>query len=128
MARRLSTIAKDINDNCDGFTAEIVRGYCNTDRKVGRLRWPGKGREGNRLIVRNANCEVIFDHNAAETYRTNAEVEEWLARLKDQIEKNGPQLRTFCPHCRVKLQTAMCHPFGHCPKCKSSFLLTDAHY
>lgn len=128
MARRLSTIAKDINDNCDGFTAVIERGYCNTDRKIGRLRWPGKGREGTRLIVRNANGKVVFDHNAAETYRTNAEVEAWLAGLKDQIEKNGPQLRTFCPHCRVKLQTEMRHPLGHCPKCNSSFLLTDAHY
>lgn len=85
-------------------------GFCNTDRKVGRLRHPGKGRRGSRLIVswrpghgptcqghgqhfftlgadRCSCCgwhryEKLLDHNAAETYRTNQEVVDWIRRRK----------------------------------------------
>jgi len=128
MARRLATIARDINDNCDGFTATLEKGHCNTDRKIGRLRWPGKGRTGTRIIVRNAQGKRVLDHNSAETYRTNQEVEDWLEKLKRYIEENDSKLRVFCPHCRVKLQTWPSNPpFGHCPKCSSSFLTVDAH-
>jgi len=77
MARRLKTLAKEIN-NLPGYTAEIVEGYCNTDRKIGRLRSPGKGRYGNQLIVKDLQGNVVLDHNAAETYRYNEEVERWL--------------------------------------------------
>ena len=79
MARQLATIAKWINENVSTLHARIEPGYCNTDRKMGRVRWPGKGRTGNRLIVTRYRT-VVLDHNAAETYRTNAEVERWLAR------------------------------------------------
>ena len=81
MARRLSTLAKEIN-KLPGFEAKIEEGYCNTDRKVqgSRLRWPGKGRYGNRLIV-TFEGEEVLDHNAAETYRCNEEVESWLRRV-----------------------------------------------
>ena len=81
MARRLKAIARWINYNLPEFRAEITRGYCSTDRKIPgtRLRHPGKGREGNRLIIydRETN-KVVLDHNSAETYRTNEEVEEWI--------------------------------------------------
>lgn len=77
MARRLKQIAEWINANMPNYTAEIVEGYCDTDRKAGRLRIPGKGRYGNRLIVRKAGA-VVLDHNSAETYRRNEEVEQWL--------------------------------------------------
>lgn len=77
MARRLKTLAQEIN-TIEGLTAEVVEGFFNTDRKVGRLRRPGKGRYGNRLIVRDAQGNIILDHNGAETYRTNEEVENWL--------------------------------------------------
>ena len=63
----------------------MVPGYCNTDRKVGRLRAPGKGRRGNRLIVQDDAGKVVLDHNSAETYRYNGEVEYWLT---DWLEKN----------------------------------------
>lgn len=81
-ARRLKTIAAYINaTHGDKLKARIERGYCNTDRKIGRLRWPGKGRTGNRLIVTDAATgKVLLDHNAAETYRSNDEVEDWLER------------------------------------------------
>jgi hypothetical protein len=84
MARRLKTIAKEINEEISGYTAEIVEGYCNTDRKIPgtRLRKPGKGRYGNRIIVKNAEGKVVLDHNSAETYKDNKEVEDWLAYLK----------------------------------------------
>lgn len=77
MARRLKQIAEWINANMPSYTAEIAEGYCNTDRKAGRLRIPGKGRYGNRLIARKAGA-VVLDHNSAETYRRNEEVEQWL--------------------------------------------------
>lgn len=83
MARRLKAIATWINENMPGYRAEIVEGYCNTDRKIGRQRWPGKGRYGNRLIVKKGGA-VVLDHNSAETYRSNDEVERWL---KDEISK-----------------------------------------
>lgn len=90
MTRRLTTIAKWINAHrlVLGLRAEIVEGYCNTDRKVGRLRSPGKGRTGNRLLVYPLHkgerdglgrFRPVLDHNAAETYRSNDEVERWLA-------------------------------------------------
>lgn len=82
-ARRLKTIAKYINENWPDYEARIVDGYCDTDRKIGRLRIPGKGRTGNRLQVRRkADKVVVLDHNAAETYRCNDEVEYWVKRVE----------------------------------------------
>jgi hypothetical protein len=79
MGRRLPTIAKWINANMadQGYEAKIEGGYCNTDRPAGRLRIPGKGRTGNKLVVTRYGTKVL-DHNSAETYRHNSEVEYWL--------------------------------------------------
>lgn len=81
MARRLSAIAKWIEENHgkDGYRARVGPVTFNTDRKVPgrRLRIPGKGRQGNKLVV-TKNGEEIFSHNSAETYRCNEEVERWL--------------------------------------------------
>lgn len=102
-ARRLAAIAAWINAHLAdaGYRAEIVAGYCDTGRHIRgtRCRWAGKGRSGNRLVVyRHADGEpmfrtlnvrgmwpregehIVLDHNAAETYRCNEEVEDWLAR------------------------------------------------
>lgn len=90
MARRLPTIAKWINAHklVLGLRAEIHEGYCSTDRKVGRLRVEGRGRTGNRLVVyplhkgeRDAlgRFRPVLDHNSADAYRSNDEVERWLA-------------------------------------------------
>lgn len=88
MARRLKTISRDINQTLGhlGYVARVEPWSYNTDRKIGRLRHPGKGREGNRLVVRLQGVEV-FVHNAAETYRHNDEVEEWLRRRKEDLAK-----------------------------------------
>lgn len=81
MAPRLLTMAKAIN-RLTKFRAEIVPGYCNTDRKIPgtRLRRKGKGRRGNRLIVKDECGRVVIDHNGTETYRTNDEA---LAKVTD---------------------------------------------
>jgi hypothetical protein len=60
-----------------GYKVRIEKGECNTDRKAGRLRIPGKGRIGNRLIVTHKG-QVLLDHNSAETYRHNTEVAKWI--------------------------------------------------
>lgn len=122
MGRRLATIAKEINE-VTPYTAAIQRGYYNTDRKIAgtRLRWLGKGREGNRLIVKDDQGNVVLDHNAAETYRTNEEVEEWLRDVKLAL-RNHPKVRVNCPHCNVKLEQRWRRPFADCPKCHSTFL------
>jgi len=90
MARRLKSIARWINQFLDGYTARIITGYCNTDRKIPgtRLRVEGKGRYGNRLIVtKDSTGETVLDHNAAETYRCNEEVESWLQKQIDRSEE-----------------------------------------
>lgn len=88
MARRLKTIAKEINA-IDGLNAEVVQDYCNTDRKIPgtRLISPGKGRRGNRIIIKDDDGHVLFDHSSAQTYRRNSEVEGWLAHWKENHHK-----------------------------------------
>lgn len=57
-------------------------GTASTDRKVGRLRIPGRGRKGNRLVVREGARwgPVLLDHNAADPDRHNGEAVLWIAR------------------------------------------------
>lgn len=112
-ARRLKQIADWINEHLmwAGFRAEIRKGFCDTDTHIAgtRFRWAGKGRTGNRLLVfRSSNDKnprfeylnpdvfhgygrkdefVVLDHNAAETYRCNDEVEDWLARQVAELRK-----------------------------------------
>jgi hypothetical protein len=70
------------------YAATVEQGYCNTDRNIRgtRLRHPGKGRYGNKLVVRKGDA-IVFKHNAAETYRHNEEVERWLA---DELARGHP--------------------------------------
>lgn len=81
MSRRLSTIAKWINDNVPELTATLESSWSNTDRKIPgtRLRHPGKGRKGHRLVVCRHGAEV-FRHDSSQTYRSNDETEDWLRR------------------------------------------------
>lgn len=81
--KKLKTLAKFINERMKGFEAEIVEDYCNTDRHIPgtRLRHPGKGRYGNKLVVKDSHTKMIcFTHNAAETYRENREVIDWIIK------------------------------------------------
>jgi hypothetical protein len=130
MGRRLATIAKEINE-VTPYTATIQRGYSSTDRpKPKGCRYKthvGKGRWGNQLIVRDETGRVVLDHNAAETYRCNEEVEEWLRDVKLAM-RNHPKVRVMCPHCNVKLVQKWTQrpPFADCPKCHSTFLAKAA--
>jgi len=81
MARRLKTIAKYINENLPGLTATVNSSWSSTDQKAAGYRYitnPGKGRSGNRLKVFSQGT-LVFDHDSSKTYRTNDEVEQWLA-------------------------------------------------
>lgn len=77
MIPRLKTIVKWINKNTD-YRAYLTEGYCNTDRKIGRLRSPGRGRWGNEIHIFDHTGREIFVHNSAETYRHNYEVVDWV--------------------------------------------------
>ncbi len=85
MARRLPKIAEHINGSPQlGLRAVIEKGHYRGDRKPRGFRYitsPGKDRYGNRLKVWfQATGELVFDHNSAETYRSNDDVERWLAK------------------------------------------------
>lgn len=108
-APRLAAIAKWLNEHTT-LLAETEQGFCNTDRKIGRLRIPGKGRTGTRIKVwqgdehktemvkmpfhymypdrykdqRKFQIGPLLDHNAAETYRSNDEVVRWVERYLDE--------------------------------------------
>ena len=77
--KRLKTLARFIEEHL-GLKTEIVEGYCNTDRHIPgtRLRHVGKGRYGNKLIIKDQKEKVVFEHNSAETYRYNGEVVDWI--------------------------------------------------
>ncbi len=77
MIPRLKTIAKQINENTQ-YKAYLTEGYCDTDRKIGRLRIEGKGRWGAHIHIINLDGEEVFEHNSAETYRHNYEVVDWI--------------------------------------------------
>lgn len=74
----IKQLAREIADRWPHLQVKVERGYCNTDRKIGRLRWPGKGRWGSRIIVRDKAGRVLLDHNNAETYRHTGEVRRWI--------------------------------------------------
>jgi hypothetical protein len=110
--RRLKSIAEWINVNLPEMAARIEEGYCNTDTKIAgtRFRRPGKGRRGNRLKVFRRVAGVaqlhkgpIFDHNAAETYRSNDDVERWLHNYR------------FC--CKLGRHHSMFGSGGPCSTC-----------
>jgi len=92
MARRLKTLARLINDELDGYTAEIVEGFYQGSHDIGEryVYKQGKERYGNRLVVRDADRNVVLDHDATRPYRYNWQVEQWFeARLRDQKEVPG---------------------------------------
>lgn len=90
-APRLKTLAKLIKELWPDLDVKIERGYCNTDFKPRGCRYitrKGKGRYGNRLVVRQPEGNdffkwpVLLNHNSAETYRHNGEVVEWIEDRK----------------------------------------------
>lgn len=98
----LKTLAAQIEKEFPDLVAIVypanhpLGGFCNTDRKIPgtRLRRPGRGRRGSRLVVSirpgHGDGRIVFEHNAAETYRTNAEVVAWIERER-RSRANGMQ-------------------------------------
>lgn len=115
-ARRLSVIAEWINTNRPELRAVIERGHASTDSKIPgtRLIRKGKGRRGNRLKVYRWRDSAflgppkpILDHNAAETYRSNEEVETWLAKYLKECAKGKHRTTSLgadCDTCGEKLR------------------------
>lgn len=90
MSRRLTTIAAEIN-TLPGFTASVEKVRVDTDRLVqngGRhLRVPGKGKMGNQItVVHDRTGRKLLIHNSAAAYRSNDEVEHWLAALRSALD------------------------------------------
>lgn len=89
MARRLTAMAREVNEDLEGFTAVVEPSESSTDRRIrngGRhLLVRGKGRRGYRLIVTGPDGARVIDHDNSGTYRTNAEAEEQVAYLRDGI-------------------------------------------
>jgi hypothetical protein len=88
MRRTIRQLAEEIRREWPNLDVKVERGHCNTDRKIPgtRLRHPGRGRWGSRIIVRDPKLKwprnVILDHNNAETYRRTEEVVEWMDQYR----------------------------------------------
>ncbi len=74
----IKTLAAEIMERWPALKVRVERGHCNTDRMIGRLRWPGKGRYASHITVIDAYGKVILDHNNAQTYRTTDDVRRWI--------------------------------------------------
>ena len=85
MTPRLKTLAKQIESLGLGLKCEIRPVTVSTDRHIAgtRLRRVGNGRTGNRLTVRDTQGRIILQHDSAETYRRNSDVEDWIRKLTE---------------------------------------------
>jgi len=117
-ARRLKTIAAWINDNLPELGARVERVSTQNYRKAGRLiYYTGPRIYGNLLQVFRRPRDgagwgpfeekPILRHDATETYRSNDEVERWLA---DYVEgchrgRHWPERwsASACRVCRIDL-------------------------
>ena len=69
MARRLTTIAKDITESLDGFTATCERAW---------------GKKGFVLTVHHeAENRQVYTLDTSEPYRTNGDAEHWLDKMRE---------------------------------------------
>jgi hypothetical protein len=132
MAPRLQKIAEAINEKAFGYTATVRPTWSSTDRKVGRLRVPGKGRKGFEIKVVNLNGDKLFEYDTSvHPYRTNHDAAEaisaifggpiwlpgvmpkpltcWKCRAKENLRTRGKFTQTWqvfgpvlCPRCKDK--------------------------
>jgi len=130
MARPLKQIARYINDNAERLQlsrATVEATSVSTDRhwRGSRLRHPGKGRKGNRIKVWDLKGEIVLDHNAAETYRRNDEVERWLAdwergrrwAFDGWVDRNGVKAKPAFCDCPASDEPYMMMTVQHLPGC-----------
>jgi len=93
----IHSLAKEIQARWPTLVVKVERGHYSTDRKIGRLRWPGKGRTGTRIRVYRpwtpaelrayrrkhksepvTPGELLLDHNNAAPYRRTSDVRAWM--------------------------------------------------
>jgi hypothetical protein len=84
-APSLKVLAAFINEWLPHLQATVSSTTVSTDykHKGSRIRWPGAGRKGNKIEVRETakpSGYPYYEHNGAETYRHNGEVVAWIAR------------------------------------------------
>jgi hypothetical protein len=67
--RTFKDLATAINAMGNGFTATTEKSWTSTDTKIvgTRLRHPGKGRKGTKLILKNPAGEVVDTWDTSET-------------------------------------------------------------
>ena len=82
MTRRLTSIARDINDCLPGFTATVERSERSTGAKVGRLRWTDGTTTGNVLIVVDRQGREVYRLDKTNPYNRNQYAEDWLERRR----------------------------------------------
>ncbi len=75
----IRSLAEEIKKRWPQLDVQVERSEVSTDRKIRgtRLRHPGKGRKGMRIIVRSKG-KIVLDHDNAETYRRTADVRDWM--------------------------------------------------
>ena len=76
---------KLVDDQGRLVEARVDSWRTNTDRKIGRLRWPGKGRQGLLLEIWPVGAvfypdQRLFRHESSGTYRRHREAREWVER------------------------------------------------
>lgn len=85
-APSLKQLAAFINEWIPHLEATVRSTTVSTDRNIAgtRLRHPGRGRQGNELVVEIKGAKPgyypFYSHNSAETYRHNGEAVEWVAK------------------------------------------------
>jgi hypothetical protein len=129
---RLPTMARAINLKVKGYTAIIEKVTTSTDRKVrgSRVRIPGKGREGNRLIVINADGVKMFDHDASRGGRNDSvafTIEKLWGPIWDKDCLKGKPL--VCAGCKTQEDTPTRGHYTYnaftykvlCPDCNAKY-------
>ena len=64
---RLPNLVKLINAKVLGYSATMEKSFTSTDRKYAgqRYRFPGKGRNGNKVTIRNADGVPVMEHDSS---------------------------------------------------------------
>jgi hypothetical protein len=83
----LDSLAAFIRSEWPWLTVMLEPWESSTDRHIPgtRLRHPGLGRKGRRLLVKDRD-ETFLDHRSSETYRRNSEVCRWIVDRLDNKE------------------------------------------
>jgi len=97
---RLTTLVKFIRKTRPDLRVTLRNWTTSTDRKVqgSRLRWPGKGRKGKLLEIRDPkrehlnggivrDADLLLRHESGDCYRHNGDVCQWIVKRLAETEK-----------------------------------------